>query len=132
VIVIIMENTTFEFQPFEPFKNTNFAQIGDYSEFIEKQGDFLKYRDNIKEIEVDITYSYKKKVYQALFKNKNNQIFKPKNSDFKSKTWEILIQHIEIELRREEFSKFVGITKRKALLNNIHHKGEKIFGNMNR
>jgi len=57
-------------------------------------------------------------------------IFAPHETEFTAKTWEILEQHIQSELRNANFSRSVGIIAKKKVIETIKEKGRKIFREM--
>jgi len=93
---------------------------------LDNEANFLRYRDKIKGVEVYITYSFKDKQYMAFFR-KFDERFVPHETEFTAKTWVILEQHIESELRNVGFSRFVGIVAKKRVIETIKEKGRKIF-----
>jgi len=93
---------------------------------LDNEANFLRYRDKIKGVEVYITYSFKDKQYMAFFR-KFDERFVPHETEFTAKTWVILEQHIESELRNVGFSHFVGIVAKKRVIETIKEKGRKIF-----
>ncbi len=93
---------------------------------LDDEANFLRYRDNIKGVEVYITYSFKDKEYMAFFR-KLNVRFIPHETEFTARTWVILEQHIQSELRNAPFSRFVGIVAKKKVIETIKEKGRKIF-----
>ena len=93
---------------------------------LDDEANFLRYRDKIKGVEVYIVYSFKNKQYMAFFR-KLDERFVPHETEFTAKTWVILEQHIESELRNVGFSRFVGIVVKKRVIETIKEKGRKIF-----
>ena len=93
---------------------------------LDDEANFLRYRDKIKGVEVYIVYSFKDKQYMAFFR-KLDERFVPYETEFTAKTWVILEQHIQSELRNARFSRFVGIVAKKRVIETIKKKGRKIF-----
>ena len=93
---------------------------------LDDEANFLRYRDKIKGVEVYIVYSFKDKQYMAFFR-KFDERFVPHETEFTAKTWVILEQHIESELRNVGFSRFVGVVAKKRVIETIKEKGRKIF-----
>lgn len=93
---------------------------------LDDEANFLRYRDKIMGVEVYIVYSFKDKKYMAFFR-KFNERFVPHETEFTAKTWIILEQHIQSELRNARFSRFVGIVAKKRVIETIKEKGRKIF-----
>ncbi len=98
----------------------------------QKKQERIEFKDIIRDIEVNIDYSFKEQEYQATFKktndplNSQNSIMQKK---FTSKTWDILEQHIMVELRDNDFARFIGITVKKKMMNSISEKGRELFKN---
>ena len=93
---------------------------------LDDEVNFLRYRDKIKGVEVYIVYSFKDKQYMAFFR-KFDERFVPYETEFTAKTWVILEQHIESELRNVSFSRFLGIVAKKRVVETIKEKGRNIF-----
>jgi len=93
---------------------------------LDDEANFLRYRDKIRGVEVYIAYSFKDKEYMAFFR-KIDERFVPYETEFTAKTWVILEQHIQSELRNAHFSRFVGIVAKKRVIETIKEKGRKIF-----
>lgn len=106
----------------EAYTNEIDHRIGCYDD----DAKFLRYRSKINEIEIYIVYNFEEQTYYAFFR-RNDGTFKPKETSFSSKTWEILIQHLEVEMRTAEFARFLGITAKKKMLDIIKLKRDTIF-----
>ena len=51
---------------------------------IDEEGNFLRYRDNVKNVEIYIAYSFSDSVYQIYFK-KIDETYKPEETAFTEK-----------------------------------------------
>ncbi len=111
----------------DPIRRIHFQNIGGTKVLVNREGDFIKLRDYCKDIEINLTYTYQDGMFSACFKNKNRQAYSPESSNFSAKSLDLLIQHIEIELRNMTFTKFVGIKTKKAIVKNLHTNKKTVF-----
>jgi hypothetical protein len=91
---------------------------------LDDDANILHYRDKIKGVEVYIAYSFKEKEYMVFFR-KIDERFVQHETEFTAKTWVILKQHIQSELRNAGFSRFIGIVAKKRAIETIKEKRKK-------
>jgi hypothetical protein len=77
---------------------------------------YFNYSEN--EIRISIIYSLVFKKYQAIFE-RNHISYTPQETNFKSTTFEGLLQNIEAEVRSDAFLIFFGINARKIVIKAI-------------
>jgi hypothetical protein len=82
------------------------------------EGSSVYYNRIINDIRVSIIYSTFFGKYQALFE-KQGRMYEPKEAEFKTHTWEGLIDRIGVEMRTDDFAKFLGFQTKKLVFNTI-------------
>ena len=93
----------------------------------DEEANFLRYRDRINEVEIYIVFSFDEEKYMAFFRK--YETFEPKETSFEAKTWEMLMQHIDGEMRNSDFSQFLGVLTKKKIARVIRERSKHIFEN---
>ena len=87
---------------------------------------FIRYSRDIYNIHVDMVYNLIDHSYAALFR-KENEIYIPKETQFHTNTYDLLIQNIEIEMRSLLFSDFLGILLKSKIVSTIKQETINLF-----
>lgn len=105
---------------------TRSPELSNVSRSAINQKHSIEYSDVIKGIHISIVYFIGYHTYLVEFR-KSDQIYTPIETPFAANTWEMLHQQIEIEMRTEALSNFVGVVNRRKILDAISDQGSALF-----